>query len=203
MRIPGVAAIGFRVVTGILAASAWLGAAAAVAQTEASTDGNSSSPAAGSFPCEKQEKFREFDFWVGEWDVHTPDGKPAGRNVIESSERGCVLIERWAGAGGSTGISMNYLDATTDEWVQVWTDASGSQIVIRGGLTDSGMLLEGQIHYVSTGVTAPFRGLWTPQPDGRVRQFFEQSDDEGKTWKPWFEGFYTRVGGGEADADSG
>jgi hypothetical protein len=38
----------------------------------------------------------------------------------------------------------------------------------------------------------PFRGLWTPLPDGRVRQFFEQSNDGGETWVPWFEGFYTR-----------
>jgi len=29
-------------------------------------------------------------------------------------------------------------------------------------------------------------------PDGRVRQFFEQSTDGGETWTTWFEGFYTR-----------
>jgi hypothetical protein len=78
--------------------------------------------------------------------------------------------------------------------VQVWTDAGGGQINIRGGITDAGMLLTGQIHYASNGTTAPFRGLWTLQPDGRVRQFFEQSNDNGKTWEPWFEGFYTRTG---------
>jgi hypothetical protein len=144
-------------------------------------------------PCEDQEKFREFDFWIGEWDVHTSDGQFAGRNVIESSHGGCVLFENWASASGGTGFSMNYLDKITDEWVQIWTDAGGSQINIRGGLTDDGMLLTGQIHYVSNGTTAPFRGLWTPQPDGRVRQFFEQSNDGGKTWQPWFEGFYSQA----------
>jgi hypothetical protein len=35
--------------------------------------------------------------------------------------------------------------------------------------------------------------LWTPLADGRVRQFFEQSDDDGTNWTPWFEGFYSRV----------
>jgi hypothetical protein len=59
-------------------------------------------------------------------------------------------------------------------------------------MTDDGMLLEGYIHYVNNGTTAPFRGLWTLLPDGRVRQYFEQSNDEGKTWVPWFEAFYTR-----------
>jgi hypothetical protein len=144
------------------------------------------------FPCEEDVAFSAFDFWIGSWNVHTEDGKFAGSNDIERSMRGCVLIENWSGASGSSGISINYLDRTTGEWVQVWNDASGSQINIRGGMTDDGMLLSGTIHYVRTGKTAAFRGLWTPLPDGRVRQFFEQSNDSGDTWSPWFEGFYTR-----------
>ena len=68
----------------------------------------------------------------------------------------------------------------------------GAQISIRGGMTEEGMLLTGQIHYVGNGTTAEFRGLWTPLEDGRVRQFFEQSGDGGESWSPWFEGFYTR-----------
>jgi len=57
------------------------------------------------------------------------------------------------------------------------------------------MRLVGTIHYISTGQTAPFRGLWSPLPDGRVRQFFEQSSDGGETWATWFEGFYSRTEG--------
>ena len=26
--------------------------------------------------------YRQFDFWIGEWQVHTPDGKLAGTNRI-------------------------------------------------------------------------------------------------------------------------
>ncbi|MEX0706833.1 MAG: hypothetical protein WD078_02635 [Woeseia sp.] len=144
------------------------------------------------YPCEHQDAFRQFDFWLGDWVVHTADGTLAGANRIERAERGCVLTEHWSGIGGSSGMSINYFDHAGKEWVQVWTSADGAQIDIRGNLTDEGMLLTGQIHYVSNGTTAPFRGLWTPLPDGRVRQFFEQSDDDGETWTPWFEGFYTR-----------
>jgi len=144
------------------------------------------------YPCDNQARFRAFDFWIGDWDVHTADGRYAGHNTIAAEERGCVLVERWQGAGGGTGMSINYLDAANDEWVQVWNSAAGGQIEIRGGMTDEGMSLTGTIHYVGNGTTAPFRGLWTPLPDGRVRQYFEQSNDGGKTWTPWFEGFYTR-----------
>ena len=145
------------------------------------------------YPCEHDEKFREFDFWVGQWDVHVANGTFAGHNEIERAHRGCVLIENWSSASGGGGMSINYLDEASGEWVQVWNDASGSQIHIRGGLTEDGMLLTGKIHYVASDTTADFRGLWTPLDDGRVRQFFEQSSDGGQTWAPWFEGFYTRT----------
>ncbi|MDJ0918218.1 MAG: hypothetical protein QNJ05_10665 [Woeseiaceae bacterium] len=138
------------------------------------------------------DDFNAFDFWVGDWDVHTADGTLAGENSIAKVHNGCLVTESWQGVQGSVGTSINYLDRVNDEWVQIWNDAGGSQINIRGGLTDDGMLLVGKIHYISNGTTADFRGLWTPLSDGRVRQFFEQSVDGGKTWTTWFEGFYTK-----------
>ncbi len=144
------------------------------------------------YPCAHQERFRAFDFWLGDWDVHTPNGTFAGSNRIRADQQGCVLIEEWQSVTGGRGHSINYLDAASDEWVQVWNDEGGSQIHIRGGMTEEGMLLVGKIHYVANGSTADFRGLWTPLPDGRVRQFFEQSSDGGASWTSWFEGFYSR-----------
>jgi len=144
------------------------------------------------YPCEHNEAFAEFDFWVGDWEVHGPAGGFAGTNSIQKEERGCVLLERWLNSVGGTGQSINYVDQITGEWVQVWNAEGGSQINIRGGLTDEGMLLVGTMHTVGTDTTIPFRGLWTLLPDGRVRQFFEQSDDDGETWTTSFEGFYTR-----------
>lgn len=150
------------------------------------------SPPVPSYPCESDSRFAEFDFWVGEWDVHDTTGTFQGSNVIKREQRGCVLVENWTGAGGSTGMSINYFDTKSDEWVQFWLAAGGYYIDIRGGLTDDGMLLTGIIHNMNKGTTTPFRGLWTALPDGRVRQFFEQSNDGGETWVPWFEGFYSR-----------
>lgn len=156
------------------------------------TEASATAESATISPCKQDARFREFDFWVGEWDVRDGEGTLQGENAISREEQGCVLVERWQGVQGSTGMSINFLDKITDEWVQIWHAGSGYQIAIRGGLTSEGMLLRGTIHYISTGQTAPFRGLWTPLPDGRVRQFFEQSNDDGKTWTPWFEGFYSR-----------
>ena len=144
------------------------------------------------YPCEHDASFSEFDFWVGEWEVHGPGGQLAGTNSIQKEERGCVLLEHWANAAGGTGQSINYVDKITGEWVQVWNAEGGSQINIRGGMTDEGMRLVGTLHTIGAGTTVPFRALWTLLPDGRVRQLFEQSTDNGETWTTWFEGFYTR-----------
>jgi len=145
------------------------------------------------YPCEHNEAFAEFDFWVGDWEVHGPAGELAGTNSIQKEERGCVLLERWVNSVGGTGQSINYVDQITGEWVQVWNAEGGSQINIRGEMTGEGMLLVGTMHTVGTDTAIPFRGLWTLLPDGRVRQFFEQSDDDGETWTTSFEGFYTRT----------
>ena len=145
------------------------------------------------YPCENDEAFKEFDFWIGDWVVHGPAGGLAGTNTIERAERGCVLIENWKNTSGGTGMSINYVDKITGEWVQVWNAEGGSQINIRGGMTDDGMLMVGTLHDVASATTTPFRALWTLLPDGRVRQFFEQSSDGGETWATWFEGFYTRT----------
>ena len=143
-------------------------------------------------PCPPDSEFGAFDFWVGSWDVSVASGDVAGHNEITKEQDGCVLVERWAGAKGSTGVSLNYYDRDRSQWVQTYIGTGGSLIDIRGGLVDGSMVLEGTLQYLGEGRSSAFRGIWTLLADGRVRQYFEESPDGGKTWAPWFEGFYTR-----------
>jgi len=137
------------------------------------------------------EPYRAFDFWLGRWDVHLEDGRRAGTNRIESAADGCLIREAWIGEGGGQGFSMSFYDPAADRWRQVWVSA-GSLIEIAGGLDDGGMVLTGEITDRRTGDVRPFRGRWTPLPDGRVRQFFEEFRDE-EGWQSWFDGIYTKV----------
>ena len=142
-------------------------------------------------PC-ASGSFREFDFWAGEWDVHDAGGKLAGRNNVSIEERGCVVVERWHSANGGTGQSFNYYDPTAKRWKQRWAGL-GLLIEMDGGPQGEAMVLEGPMQYLGQNRTTLLRGTWTKLSDGRLHHQFVESDDGGKTWKPWFDGYYTRV----------
>lgn len=144
--------------------------------------------------CDGIEGFSDFDFWVGEWEVFDNNsGNRAGENSIQKMEDGCMLLERWTSAGGGTGTStsMNYFNPVTNEWRQLGVSAGRYSIDIVGGLRGSSMVLEGSI-YNFAGAVWNFRGSWTPNPDGSVRQLFEQFNHDSGQWDPWFDGRYVR-----------
>lgn len=133
--------------------------------------------------------YSAFDFWVGEWEVRTPDGALAGLNTIRKTAGGCALKEDWRGAAGSRGESVNFVDPSTGAWNQVWVDDSGLVLRLEGGVSEPGMVLEG------TGRDPSFRHriTWSPLGDGRVLQHWERSENDGGTWTDVFEGYYSRL----------
>ncbi len=145
------------------------------------------------FPCKHQPRYRDFDFWIGSWEVFGPGGGKAGTNTIARVSEGCMLYESWENSAGSDGHSINFVDPATDQWVQVWMGSDGSLISGSGGLEDGAMRFVGK-HVLTTGESRPFRMTFSPQEDGSVRQFLEESTDGGKTWATWFDGRYVRVG---------
>lgn len=150
-------------------------------------------------PCSSEE-YKQFDFWVGDWDVRNAAGQVIGHNRISKRHGGCVVQEDWEGAGGGTGSSFNVYDQQTKQWHQFWVDASGvngfssekegGPATIRGGFHDGAMVLTSNPDTLpSIGLV---RGTWRQLPDGRVRQTFERSTDGGKTWTSTFDGFYSK-----------
>lgn len=147
-----------------------------------------SSPALAA-PCDAPEH-RAFDFWLGEWNVRTPDGKLAGVNRIAREYDGCVLHERYDTGKGYSGESLNVYDATRKVWHQTWVDTGGTLLLLEGGPRDGKMVLEGQTTN-SDGPPTKHRITWSPNPDGSVRQHWESTDAKG-AWTTAFDGTYTR-----------
>ena len=79
---------------------------------------------------------RDFDFWVGDWDVYGPKGRQVGRNTVEFLFDGAAIAEHWRGAGGVEGRSLNAYEASRDRWHQTWVDSTGDLLMLDGGLVD-------------------------------------------------------------------
>ncbi len=127
---------------------------------------------------------RQFDFWIGLWAVTDAEGHFAGVNRIEPRNGGCVLHEHWMSArGGYSGTSLNWLGAD-QRWHQSWVDSMGQALQLTGGLAGGSMVMEG----------APKQRItWTPIDRDTVRQRWEMSANEGKSWTVAFDGLYHRV----------
>lgn len=162
---------------------------AAVALLAAATPCVAQTPPACAAP-----RHREFDFWVGTWDVTDPAGKAVGRNRITSVHGGCALLEQWEGRSGFSGTSVNAWDDSAGRWHQTWVDSAGTVLKLDGGLVAGSMRLEGDApDRERPGRTARQRIEWTPQADGRVRQHWQASRDGGATWTTLFDGWYRKL----------
>jgi tetratricopeptide (TPR) repeat protein len=137
-------------------------------------------------PCERTAANREFDFWIGAWDVQTTDGQHAGNSKIERILNGCALLENWEGSG--PGKSINSYNSVRKQWQQLWVDAGGEVHEYAGGLVDGAMRLEGPAADHDGNKTLR-RMTFTPLAGGRVRQRGETSPD-GKTWTMEYELIY-------------
>ena len=146
----------------------------------------------GSPPCASAEH-HQFDFWIGEWEVTTPDGKPAGHSRIEGVLGGCALLEHWSGTGGSDGKSLSLYVAADRQWNQTWIDSGGNRIVLTGGMDGARMVLKNA--WTQNGRSMRSELSWSPGADGSVRQVWRQSSDGGATWTTTFDGIYRRVTG--------
>ena len=124
---------------------------------------------------------RQFDFWVGDWRVHKPDGTFAGINRITLEYGGCVVHEHYVTGRGYSGESLNAWDAARKVWHQTWVDSGGLLLTLEGRWDGKNMVLEGMNQRIT----------WTPNADGSVRQLWETADGKGG-WTVAFDGRYTR-----------
>lgn len=138
-------------------------------------------------PCSRPE-FRQFDFWIGEWEAFGIKGQKAGDSKISVILDSCVILEEWTSASQQQGLtyagkSFNSYNAAAKQWQQTWTDNTGNTTeFLRGEGND------GKIVFYADKVTGPEgkifkrRLTFTKLSNDKVRQFGEMSNDGGTTW---------------------
>lgn len=143
--------------------------------------------------------FRDFDFWIGKWEVYGKNGKQAGTSKISLILDSCVILEEWTSSSipntlTYTGKSFNTYNTATKQWQQTWVDNTGNTTeFLRGEGT------KGQIVFHADRVSDPKgkiflrRLTFTKINDSKVRQFGERSDDQGMTWTSEYDLEYRRL----------
>lgn len=144
-------------------------------------------------PCMYDDKFKEFDFWLGSWDVRPKQAplNPPARSDITKSNEGCVVHEQWHGLGNS-GESYNIYDRTRQKWYQYWVDNFGGLHEYSGTYSDNAMRYEGTtpIGAGSAGRVQTRLTFFKISAD-TVRQFSE-SLQPGGAWTVNYDFIYTR-----------
>lgn len=142
-------------------------------------------------PCDA-EKYQEFNFWVGDWNVYDTQNKLIGTNKILKMQSNCVMQENWESkTSPNKGTSYNYYNGVDDSWNQLWVDNGGYSLILKGKLVDGKMILS----------SAPAKGkngdyinrvTWTPNKDGSVTQVWDYLDTKGKIIQEAFRGIYKK-----------
>jgi tetratricopeptide (TPR) repeat protein len=145
-------------------------------------------------PCLFDAGYRQFDFWIGGWDVYVQDRK-VGTSDTKVLQQGCIIEENWA-TPFQTAQSFNFYNPVTKKWHQSYMDSNGGNYMMDGEYKDGALRFEGFI-YSPQGQTPVHMTFYNLGPD-KMRQTSETSSDGGKTWVQGWDGLYIRrKGGGE------
>jgi hypothetical protein len=154
---------------------------------------------ADAFPCMRDKKLREFDFWLGDWNVYK-NGTDimVGESKIELASGGCMVLENWTAKGPAphNGKSMNYVNPATGRWEQLWIGSGGINVnnpqkFVNGEYSDNALRFT--FEQVSpTGAKQIGRFIFFNIGPNEVRQFNEVSNDNGKTWTTVYDFTYKR-----------
>ena len=143
-------------------------------------------------PCQSRAESHLFDFWIGEWNVTTPQGQPAGTSSVQQILSQCVLFENWTDRQGGQGKSFNAYNVDYNMWQQFWTDQYGRVTEYRESERTPEKGLRFFAHQGAPQHQMLIRMTFMPIDAKTVHQFGETSTDSGKTWTTSFDLYYHR-----------
>lgn len=140
-------------------------------------------------PCSSPES-RQFDFWLGEWDLTWPANQVGGdegdtgtgTNRIERLFGDCVLEENFTTSdSGFQGRSHSVYDPGSGFWHQTWVDSSGGYIALSGSFDGKAMTLMTRPREVN-GESRVNRMVFSDITAESLEWRWQGSRDNGNSW---------------------
>lgn len=150
-------------------------------------------------PCSSPEA-RQFDFWLGEWDLSWPaeqsggtEGETGrGANHISRMFGDCVIEENFTTADERfRGHSVSVYDEKAGLWRQTWVDSSGGYLVFTGSFDGETMTLRTDPVERGDEVVVQ-RMVFSEIRDDSLEWAWQGSRDGGKTWNDLWNISYRR-----------
>ena len=139
-------------------------------------------------PCTSDPVYRQFDFWIGDWEVFAKNGKKAGDSKIELILDSCIILENWTSANmvngqHYAGKSFNTYNSVTRQWQQTWVDnVGGTTEFLDGHYENQKMIFLTKPFQLNQDTLAVRRLTFYDLGREKVRQHGEISKDNGLTW---------------------
>jgi hypothetical protein len=131
---------------------------------------------------------RQFDFWLGEWDLAWGDGD-SGTNSVYLDFGGAVVVENFDGRPSTEfqGMSLSVYDEQAREWRQTWVDSEAAF------LTFAGEFVDGEMDLRREAPDGLYRMVWFDIERDSFAWRYERSTDGGESWESLWEIGYSRV----------
>ncbi len=138
---------------------------------------------------------KQFDFWLGAWDVSWGEGQ-GGTNRIDKILDGKVIREQFDGnpAAPFRGMSLSVYDPRAELWRQTWVDTEGNYWAFSGGFEDGRMTLATEVEV--EGKPVLLRMVFFDIAADELEWHWERSEDGGKSWELRWHIHYKRRAGG-------
>ncbi len=143
------------------------------------------------FPCRENPEAHQLDFWLGQWVVSSSGGGTGAHSDISATVEHCAIIEKWTDQFGGTGTSMNFFDPGSRLWRQIYVADGGTILDYAGTFHDGAMWFDSVRPIIGNGPKT--RLVFHRVGADTVRQVFESSTDDGRSWKSTWEGVYVRL----------
>ena len=148
-------------------------------------------------PC-SNPVYRQFDFWIGEWEAFGINGKKAGDSKITVILDSCIILEEWTSASVQRGLryagkSFNTYNTGTKQWQQTWVDnAGGTNEYLQGKFENKQIIYSSQPFNLNKDTMAIRKMTFTNLGPNKLRQHGEISKDNGATWSTEYDLDYRR-----------
>ena len=142
--------------------------------------------------------YRQFDFWIGEWEAFSIKGQKAGDSKVSLMLDSCTVLEEWTSATIQRGLrfagkSFNMYNSSKNRWQQYWVDNTGTITAYFNGHYENGkMILQTDNDKINDSTCQIQKMTFYDLGSDKVRQHGENSTDGGATWKTSFDLEYRR-----------